>query len=152
MHHLQACRGTVCRAPTRRASQGLSPGDTITIMAYKDLREFIAKLEQSGQLHRVKIEVDPELEITEITDRVTKAGGPALLFEKVKGSNIPLLINAMGSYERMSMALGGRSLDEIAHEIEELSLAVDQEVAEAVQFAQDSPLPDGGSVLAYLYS
>ncbi|OHB37169.1 MAG: menaquinone biosynthesis decarboxylase [Planctomycetes bacterium RIFCSPHIGHO2_02_FULL_50_42] len=90
-------------------------------MAYKDLREFIAKLEQSGQLHRVKIEVDPELEITEITDRVTKAGGPALLFEKVKGSNIPLLINAMGSYERMSMALGGRSLDEIAHEIEELT-------------------------------
>ncbi|HCN19745.1 MAG TPA: menaquinone biosynthesis decarboxylase, partial [Planctomycetia bacterium] len=56
-----------------------------------------------------------------MTDRVTKAGGPALLFEKVKGSNIPLLINAMGSYERMSMALGGRSLDEIAHEIEELT-------------------------------
>ncbi|MGR3295969.1 MAG: menaquinone biosynthesis decarboxylase, partial [Candidatus Bathyanammoxibius sp.] len=70
-------------------------------MAYKNLGEFVEKLDKEGQLHRVKVEVDPELEITEITDRVTKAGGPALLFEKVKGSDVPLLINAMGSFERM---------------------------------------------------
>ncbi|MEE9584162.1 MAG: hypothetical protein V3W51_01670, partial [Candidatus Brocadiales bacterium] len=68
------------------ARQASKKGATL---AYKNLREFIEKLEQTGQLHRVKVEVDPELEVTEITDRVTKAGGPALLFEKVKGSSVP---------------------------------------------------------------
>ncbi len=71
-------------------------------MAYKDLREFMEELENRGLLKRVKTEVDPELEITEIVDRVSK--GPddknvALLFENVKGSKMPVLINAFGSYE-----------------------------------------------------
>ncbi len=104
-------------------------------MAYKDLSEFIHKLETAGQLQRIKVEVDPDLEITEITDRVTKAGGPALLFENVKGSEIPLLINTYGSYERMALALGGRSLEEIAGEIERLAKpAVPESIIEKIKF------------------
>lgn len=86
-------------------------------MAYKNLREFIADLERKGNLRRIKGEVDPELEITEITDRVTKAGGPALFFERIRGSSLPLAINLFGTWERMSMALGVKSPDEIAQRI-----------------------------------
>ena len=75
-------------------------------MAFQDLREFIRALEKSGQLNRIRAEVDPELEITEITDRVSKRGGPALFFENVRGHSMPVLINAMGSRERMKLALG----------------------------------------------
>ncbi len=89
-------------------------------MAYKDLQDFIAAIERRGELRRIKVEVDPELEITEIADRVMAAGGPALLFEKVKGSKWPLLINAMGTEGRMALALGAESLDAKAAEIDEL--------------------------------
>lgn len=86
-------------------------------MSYQDLRGFISDLEKNGLLKRIKTEVDANLEITEITDRVCKQGGPALLFEKVKGYNIPVLTNAFGSMERMCMALGVKSLDTIGREI-----------------------------------
>ncbi|MDD3902471.1 MAG: menaquinone biosynthesis decarboxylase [Sphaerochaeta sp.] len=89
-------------------------------MAYKDLQDFIQKLEACGELKRVSREVDPYLEITEITDRVSKADGPAVLFEHVKGSEYPVLMNAMGSYKRMAMALGVDSLETKKKEIEEL--------------------------------
>ncbi|MGB9792429.1 MAG: menaquinone biosynthesis decarboxylase [Thermacetogeniaceae bacterium] len=89
-------------------------------MPYRDLREFMEILEKKGLLHRVKVEVDPVLEITEITDRVSKQGGPALFFEKVKGSDYPVLINAFGSQERMALALEVNSLDEIGERISEL--------------------------------
>ena len=89
-------------------------------MAYKDLQDFIQKLESCGELKRVSREVDPYLEITEITDRVSKAGGPAVLFEHVKGSEYPVLMNAKGSYKRMAMALGVDSLETKKKEIEEL--------------------------------
>ena len=85
-------------------------------MAYKDLREFITALESRGLLLRIKAEVDPYLEITEITDRVSKEKGAkntALLFENVKGTNIPVLTNALGSMERMALGLGVTNLDEI---------------------------------------
>jgi len=88
-------------------------------MAYKDLVAYIEDLEKKGMLKRIPIEVDAELEITEITDRVSKKFGPALLFEKVKGSPYPLLINAMGTYDRMSLALGVEKLDDIGNTIEE---------------------------------
>lgn len=88
-------------------------------MAYKDLQDFIKHLEEKCLLKRIRTEVDSELEITEITDRVSKQYGPALLFEKVKGSAYPVLINAMGTYERMSMALGVEKLDDIGGSIEE---------------------------------
>jgi 4-hydroxy-3-polyprenylbenzoate decarboxylase len=86
-------------------------------MAYKDLHEFIKALEEMGDLVRITVQVDPELEITEITDRVSKTGGPALLFENVKGSAMPLLINAYGSRERMALSLQVEDLDQIGAEI-----------------------------------
>jgi 4-hydroxy-3-polyprenylbenzoate decarboxylase len=89
-------------------------------MAYKGLGDFVAAIEARGELRRIAVEVDPELEIAEIADRVMRAGGPALLFERVKGSAYPLLINAMGSEPRMALALGAKSLDEKAAEIEKL--------------------------------
>ncbi len=89
-------------------------------MAYKDIQEFVKDLDEKGLLKRIKIEVDAELEITEITDRVCKQNGSALLFEKVKGSKYPVLMNSMGSFERLNLALGVNSFDDIAHEIKEL--------------------------------
>ncbi len=89
----------------------------------KNLRDFISLLEKEGELIRIKVLVDPELEITEITDRVSKmpGGGKALLFENVKGSKMPVLINAMGSYKRMALAMGSENgrIDETAVEITE---------------------------------
>ncbi|MCX8124691.1 MAG: menaquinone biosynthesis decarboxylase [Spirochaetes bacterium] len=86
-------------------------------MAYKNLQNFIAALEHAGELKRIKTEVDPYLEITEIADRMSKSYGPALLFERVKGSAYPVLINAFGSYKRMQMALHCNSFDEIGQKI-----------------------------------
>jgi 4-hydroxy-3-polyprenylbenzoate decarboxylase len=90
-------------------------------MAYQDLREFVSALEKRGLLRRVGAEVAPELEISEIADRVSKSGGPALLFENPRGSNIPVLINALGSRERMHLALGVKDYSEIAGRIVELT-------------------------------
>ena len=89
-------------------------------MAYADLREFIRALEKAGELKRVSDEVDPELEITEIADRAVKAGGPALLFENPRGSNIPVLINAFASMSKMKLALQVDDIDEVAGRIAEL--------------------------------
>ncbi len=95
-------------------------------MAYSDLREWISALDKAGELKRIKAEADPILEITEITDRVSKwpargkfgAGGPALLFENIKGHpGAKVLINQFGSERRMKLALEVDSLDEIAARI-----------------------------------
>ena len=71
-----------------------------------DLQTFLSLLERESQLARIRVEVDPELEITEIATRVVKAQGPALLFENVKGSEFPLAINLLGSDKRIELALG----------------------------------------------
>src|SRR5260370_950480 len=89
-------------------------------MAYDDLRDFIRALEKNGELKRIRFEVDPRLEITEFADRAVKQGGPALLFEKPKGSEIPVLINAFASERKMQIALEVDSVDEVAHRISEL--------------------------------
>lgn len=89
-------------------------------MAYQDIQEFIKVLETKGMLKRITTEVDAQLEITEIVDRVCKKGGPALLFERVKNSDYPVLINAFGAYDRMSLALGVSNLEDIAQEIRTL--------------------------------
>ncbi|NOY65575.1 MAG: menaquinone biosynthesis decarboxylase [Nitrospirae bacterium] len=86
-------------------------------MAYKDLREFISVLEQKGLLKRVKVEVDPILEIAEINDRIVKQKGPALLFENPKGARYPCVVNLFGSFERMKLALNVESLDDIGGQI-----------------------------------
>src|SRR5579863_2453369 len=109
-------------------------------LGYDDLRDWIKTLEKNGELRRIREEVSPELEITEITDRMSKAGsargsrggqnaavgqyapgGPALLFENVKGHpGHKVLINQFGSERRMAMALGVDRLDEIAERIKGL--------------------------------
>ena len=86
-------------------------------MAYKDLQDFMVHLKEKKLLDEIEIEVDSDLEITEIADRVSKKNGNALLFKKVKNSDYPVLINALGSYERMNYGLEVDNLDEIAETI-----------------------------------
>lgn len=80
-------------------------------MQYKDLRDFINQLESIGELKRISIEVDPYLEITEICDRTLKQQGPALLFEKVKNSSVPVLANLFGTPRRVAMGMGENSIE-----------------------------------------
>ncbi|MGC1921165.1 MAG: UbiD family decarboxylase domain-containing protein, partial [Acidobacteriaceae bacterium] len=97
-------------------------------MAYSDLREWIKALEKHGELKRIQVEVDPILEIAEIADRVSKlgppthaAGGPALLFENIKGyPGAKVFMNQFGSERRMRLALGVDSLNDVADRIREL--------------------------------
>ena len=95
-------------------------------MAYDDLREWIAALDRAGELKKIRTEVDPVLEITEVTDRVSKGlgskgappGGPALLFQNIKGhSGSQVLINQFGSLRRMNLALEVDALDQVADRI-----------------------------------
>ena len=95
-------------------------------MAYKDMREFITRLEREGELKRIPAEVDVDLEITEITDRVSKSGGPALLFEKPRSAkdgvaySMPLLINTVGSKRRLELALEVTSIEDVVRRMEDL--------------------------------
>jgi len=86
------------------------------LMPFADLQEFVRFLELQGQLKRVRVEVDPELEVTEIIQRVVREQGPALLFERPKGSSVPLLMNLFGTMHRVRAALG-RDPSEIGHEL-----------------------------------
>jgi 4-hydroxy-3-polyprenylbenzoate decarboxylase len=86
-------------------------------MAYQDLRAFVSALEKAGELKRIPFEVDPRLEMTEFADRAVKQNGPALLFEKAKGSALPVLINAFASERRMRIALEVENLQDIANRI-----------------------------------
>jgi 4-hydroxy-3-polyprenylbenzoate decarboxylase len=89
-------------------------------MPFDSLHAFVDALDRAGELHRVQTEVDPDLEIGEITGRVVKAGGPALLFTNVRGSRFPVLTNQFGTQRRMAMALDAGSLDEAAARIRKL--------------------------------
>ena len=89
-------------------------------MAFQDLQGFIGLLEKRGQLVRVTAPISSTLEISEIADRFVKAGGPALLFENVKGSSFPLAIGLMGTPQRMAWALGLESLEELAEKVRDL--------------------------------
>ena len=75
-------------------------------MSFRDLRDFIKLLETEAELKRIQTEVDPYLEVTEISDRTLRAGGPALLFENLKGSSMPLLANLFGTTRRIALAMG----------------------------------------------
>jgi 4-hydroxy-3-polyprenylbenzoate decarboxylase len=88
-------------------------------VAYYDLRDFLHKLKKEDELQRVTAEVDPILEITEVADRAVKKGGPALLFERPKGYDIPVAINLFGSRRRMELALAVDSIAEVAARISE---------------------------------
>ena len=82
-------------------------------MAYRDLREFLSQLEARGELRRVRAEIDPKLEMTELCDRVLKKRGPALLFERVKGHAMPVLGNLFGTPERVALGMGRSTLAEL---------------------------------------
>ena len=88
---------------------------------YKNLKDYIARLEREGELVRIRTEVDPRLEIAELTDREAKrpGGGRALLFERT-GTDFPVLTNMMGSERRMALALGVTRLDELAERLSSL--------------------------------
>lgn len=80
-------------------------------MKYSDLRDFLTKLETLGELKRVRHEIDPNLEMTEICDRVLRAAGPAILFEKPKGHTMPVLANLFGTPRRVALGMGENSVD-----------------------------------------
>lgn len=82
-------------------------------MKYKDLRDFIEQLEKVGELKRVSMEIDTELEMTEIADRTLRAGGPALLFENPKGSSMPVLANLFGTPKRVALGMGQDSVESL---------------------------------------
>ena len=89
-------------------------------MRFKDLREFVALLENRGELKRITAPVSPHLEITEITDRMVKSGGPALLFENVEGHSAPALVNIFGTHKRTALALGVEDVEELADRVRRL--------------------------------
>ena len=100
-------------------------------MKYKDLRDFIKQLEDSGELVRVSHEVDPNLEMTEICDRTLKAGGPAILFENPKGFDTPVLANLFGTPKRVAMGMGEDSVEAL------------REVGELLAFLKEPEPPKG---------
>lgn len=117
----------VTNGPEMLQNQGLSNscghhGNTVREMGFGTLHDFLLELERLGELHRVRAEVDPRLEVAAVTGRVSRlpGGGPALLFERVKGSAVPVATNLFGSPGRMALALGLASLDDLSGRMEEL--------------------------------
>ncbi|MFC0336520.1 4-hydroxy-3-polyprenylbenzoate decarboxylase [Kushneria avicenniae] len=100
-------------------------------MKYRDLREFIHELEKMGELRRVTAEVDPHLEMTEICDRVLRDEGPALLFENVRGSHMPVLANLFGTPRRVALGMGQDSVEAL------------REVGELLSFLKEPEPPKG---------
>lgn len=100
-------------------------------MKYRDLREFIDGLEKMGELRRIRAEVDPHLEMTEICDRVLRAEGPALLFENVRGSRMPVLANLFGTPKRVALGMGQESVEAL------------REVGELLAFLKEPEPPKG---------
>ncbi len=100
-------------------------------MKYQDLRDFLDKLEAMGELKRIRMEVDPHLEMTEISDRVLRAGGPALLFENPKGFDVPVLTNLFGTPRRVALGMGEDSVDAL------------REVGKTLAFLKEPEPPKG---------
>lgn len=82
-------------------------------MQYFDLRDFLSQLEAKNDLKRIHLEIDPRLEMTEISDRILRANGPALLFEKTKGYQLPVLTNLFGTVERIAFAMGQKDINDL---------------------------------------
>ncbi|MCP5353375.1 MAG: 4-hydroxy-3-polyprenylbenzoate decarboxylase [Chromatiales bacterium] len=100
-------------------------------MKYRDLRDFIDQLEARGELKRIRAEIDPNLEMTEIADRTLRAGGPALLFENPKGSDVPVLANLFGTPERVALGMGEESVEAL------------REVGKTLAFLKEPEPPKG---------
>ncbi len=106
-------------------------------MNYKDLRDFIANLEQRGDLKRITAEIDPYLEMTEICDRTLRAGGPALLFENPKGFDTPVLGNLFGTPERVALGMGQESVAALREVGKTLAQLKEPEVPKGMKDAWD---------------
>lgn len=104
-------------------------------MKYTDLRDFIAYLEENGELKRITAEVDPNLEMTEICDRVLRAGGPALLFENPTGHSVPVLGNLFGTPRRVALGMGKESVDSLREVGELLALLKEPEPPQGMRDA-----------------
>ncbi|HXM06424.1 MAG TPA: UbiD family decarboxylase domain-containing protein, partial [Candidatus Acidoferrum sp.] len=89
-------------------------------MPFASLHSFVDAIRAAGELHEISVPVDPYLEIAEITDRVVKAGGPALLFTRVNASKFPVLTNQFGTQRRMAMALDASTLDAASERLRKL--------------------------------
>ena len=89
-------------------------------MAYKDLREFISFLDSRNELKRITVPVERDLEISEITDRTIKSGGPALLFENVKGFEVPVITNIFGTHQRTAWALGVETTNDLTEKVRDI--------------------------------
>lgn len=100
-------------------------------MKYNDLRDFVKQLEDAGELVRIQAEVDPNLEMTVISDRTLRAGGPALLFENPRGSTVPVLANLFGTPKRVAMGMGEDSVSAL------------REVGELLAFLKEPEPPKG---------
>jgi len=100
-------------------------------MKYKDLRDFIEQLEKVGELKRISMEIDTELEMTEIADRTLRAGGPAILFENPKGANMPVLANLFGTPKRVALGMGQDSVEAL------------RDVGELLAFLKEPDPPKG---------
>lgn len=106
-------------------------------MDYKDLRDFISKLETLGELKRVTQEVDPHLEMTEICDRVLRQNGPAILFENPKGYSTPVLTNLFGTPRRVALGMGQESVGALSEVGSVLAILKEPEPPEGVKDAWD---------------
>ena len=89
-------------------------------MGYRNLREFIDFLESQNELHYIDVSVNRDLEISEITDRAVKSGGPALYFRNVEGFSIPIVTNLFGTHQRMAWALGVESSEELTQKVRDI--------------------------------
>ena len=90
-------------------------------MKYVDLRDFVRQLERAGELRRVQVPVSPKLEVTEICDRVLRAGGPALVFEQPIGHSIPVLANLFGTPRRVAWGRGAEDVTALVQRLEALA-------------------------------
>src|SRR5205814_9852512 len=111
-------RGRLERARARHAAarlcrNGERAADGSGPVTYRDLREFVAQLEAQGELKRIGTAVSPRLEMTEVCDRVLRAGGPAVLFEHPAGHQMPVLANLFGTVSRVAAAMGAKDVAEL---------------------------------------
>ena len=120
-------------------------------MKYADLRDFLAQLEKRGELKRIRAEVDPRLEMTEICDRVLRAGGPALVFERPTGHAVPVLANLFGTVRRVALAMGADTAADPAAALRDigrlLAFLKEPEPPKGVRDALERWLPIGRQVM-----
>ncbi|HEY9396752.1 MAG TPA: 4-hydroxy-3-polyprenylbenzoate decarboxylase [Burkholderiales bacterium] len=116
-------------------------------MNYRDLRDFIAQLEKRGELKRVTAEVSPHLEMTEICDRVLKAGGPAILFEKPSGHSMPVLANLFGTPQRVALGMGAESVESLREIGKLLAFLKEPEPPKGFKDVYERWLPIGKQVM-----